>query len=50
MKILNISIKKIVDLEIPTGNPLVLKFGNDLKVQSCKYLDEKRAKKIFSIF
>ena len=46
MKILNISREKIVELEIPTGNPLLLKFGNNLKVQNYKYLDEKRSKKI----
>ena len=46
MKILNISKEKIVEFEIPTGNPLLLKFGEDLKVQDCKYLDSKRAKKI----
>ena len=46
MEILNISKEKIVEFEIPTGNPLLLKFGEDLKVQDCKYLDSKRAKKI----
>ena len=46
MKILNISREKIVELEIPTGNPLLLKFGNNLKVQNYKYLDEKRSRKI----
>ena len=46
MKILNISKEKIVDFEIPTGNPLLLKFGDNLKVQSYKYLDAKRARKI----
>ncbi|MDC0059559.1 2,3-diphosphoglycerate-dependent phosphoglycerate mutase [Pelagibacteraceae bacterium] len=46
MKIFNISKEKIVKLEIPTGNPLLIKFGNNLKVQDYKYLDNKRAKKI----
>jgi len=46
MKILNISKEKIVEFEIPTGNPLLLKFDNNLKVQECKYLDLNRAKKI----
>ena len=46
MKILNISKEKIVEFEIPTGNPLLLKFGDNLKVQDYKYLDAKRAKKI----
>ena len=46
MKILNISKKKIVEFEIPTGNPLLLKFGENLKVQNYKYLDAKRSRKI----
>ena len=46
MKILNISKEKIVDFEIPTGNPLLLKFGDNLKVQGYKYLDAKRSRKI----
>ena len=45
-KILNISDKKIVDLEIPTGNPLLIKLEKDLKVKDYKYLDDKRSKKI----
>jgi 2,3-bisphosphoglycerate-dependent phosphoglycerate mutase len=46
MKILNISQKKIINLEIPTGNPLLIRFENNLQVKDYKYLDEKRAKKI----
>ena len=46
MKILNISEEKITKLEIPTGNPLLIKFGDNIKVQDYKYLDAKRAKKI----
>ena len=34
---------KISKLEIPTGNPLVIKLKNK-KVSSCKYLNKKRAK------
>ena len=45
-KILNISNKKIIELEIPTGNPLSIKFGNGAKVENCKYLDNERSKKI----
>ena len=45
-KILNISNKKIVKLEIPTGNPLLIRFGEKLKVKEYKYLDNMRAKKI----
>jgi len=46
MNILNISEKKIVDFEIPTANPLLIKFEKDFKVKECKYLDEKRSRKI----
>ena len=46
MKILNISKDKIIKLEIPTGNPLLIKFGDNIKIQDYKYLDTKRAKKI----
>ena len=46
MEILNISKKKIIDFEIPTGNPLLIKFEKNFKVKECKYLDQKRSKKI----
>ena len=46
MKILNISKEKIIEFEIPTGNPLLIRFDDNLKVQHYKYLDAKRAKKI----
>ena len=46
MEILNISEKKIIDFEIPTGNPLLIKFEKNFKVKECKYLDQKRSKKI----
>ena len=46
-KIFHISNKKIVELEIPTGNPLLIKFGDNLKIEDYKYLDFQRAKKIF---
>ena len=45
-KIFNISNEKIVEFEIPTGNPLLIRFGDKLKTQDYKYLDSKRAKKI----
>tara|TARA_Y100000590_G_scaffold414865_1_gene512104 strand:+ start:109 stop:804 length:696 start_codon:yes stop_codon:yes gene_type:complete len=45
-KIFNISNKKIIELEVPTGNPLLIKFGDNLKVKDYKYLDQKRYKKI----
>ncbi len=42
----NISDKKINELEIPTGNPLIIEFDNLLKIQKYYYLDESRAKSI----
>ena len=45
-KIFNISNEKIVKFEIPTGNPLLIRFGKNLEVKEYKYLDDKRAKKI----
>jgi len=47
MKILKISQKQINKLEIPTGNPLLIKFDN-LKVKNFNYLESSRAKKIIS--
>ena len=49
-KIFNISNEKIVELEIPTGNPFLIRFGNNLKIEDYKYLDTQRAKKIFFNF
>ena len=46
-KIFNVSKEKIVEFEIPTGNPLLIRFEDNLKVKEYKYLDDKRAKKIF---
>ena len=45
-EILNISEKKIIEFEIPTGNPLLIRFEKNSKVKDCRYLDKKRAKKI----
>ena len=45
-KLLNISNKKIIDFEIPTGNPLLITFGENLEVKKYKYLDDKRARNI----
>ena len=47
MKIFNISKEKVIEFEIPTGNPLLIRFENNSKIKDYKYLDEKRAKKIF---
>ena len=46
MNIFKISKKKIIEFEIPTGNPLLIKFENDLKIYNYKYLDIKRAREI----
>ena len=45
-EILNLSEKKIIEFEVPTGNPLLIRFEKNFKVKDCKYLDGKRAKKI----
>tara|TARA_Y100000590_G_C15619054_1_gene976862 strand:- start:575 stop:1297 length:723 start_codon:yes stop_codon:yes gene_type:complete len=45
-KILNISNEKIIDFEIPTGNPLLISFTKNANLKDYKYLDTKRAKKI----
>ncbi len=41
-----ISDQKINQLEIPTGNPLIIEFDNILQIQKYYYLDETRAKTI----
>ncbi len=45
-KIFKISDNKINELEIPTGNPLLIELDDALKVINYRYLDEKRAKEI----
>jgi 2,3-bisphosphoglycerate-dependent phosphoglycerate mutase len=42
----NISDTKINELEIPTGNPLIIEFDDQLKIQKYYYLDDTRAKNI----
>tara|TARA_B100000579_G_scaffold342327_1_gene294391 strand:- start:2460 stop:3173 length:714 start_codon:yes stop_codon:yes gene_type:complete len=42
----NISNLKINDLEIPTGNPLIIFFDENLKIKDYYYLDKDREKKI----
>ena len=39
MEILKISKNKIIEFEIPTGNPLLIRFEKDLAVKDYKYLD-----------
>tara|TARA_B100000686_G_scaffold351936_1_gene452227 strand:+ start:1685 stop:2380 length:696 start_codon:yes stop_codon:yes gene_type:complete len=45
-KIFNISKEKIIEFEIPTGNPLLIRFKQNLELKDYKYLDANRAKKI----
>ena len=40
----DISNEEISKLEIPTGNPLILKFDENYKLLNAKYLDKERAK------
>ena len=46
--LLNISDKEIINFEVPTGNPLLIIFDENLKVNKCKYLDAKRSKNILT--
>ncbi len=46
MKIFNISKKRIIDFEVPTGNPLLIRFDENSSIKEYKYLDKKRSKKI----
>ncbi len=45
-KIFNITDNSILELEIPTGNPIHITFKNDMSLSKYLYLDPKRAKKI----
>ena len=49
-KLFHISNKNISKLEIPTGNPLLIKFKNNLKIDSCRYLDSNRSKDLLVKF
>ena len=44
--LLDISNQKINELEIPTGNPLVVEFDKNLKISNINYLDKTRKKEI----
>ncbi len=37
---------EISNLEIPTGNPLIIELNKELKIKSCEYLDKGRAKNL----
>ena len=45
-KIFNITDGSIIELEIPTGNPIHITFNEDMILSNYLYLDKKRAKKI----
>ena len=45
-KIFNITDGSIVELEIPTGNPIHITLESDMSLSKYLYLDQKRAKKI----
>jgi len=47
-KLFNISDQKINELEIPTGNPLIVEFNQNLKILNINYLDKDREKKIIT--
>ena len=47
-KLFNISNQKINELEIPTGNPLVIEFNHSLEIKDIKYLDKSREKPIIT--
>tara|TARA_B100000424_G_scaffold133623_1_gene101305 strand:+ start:592 stop:1305 length:714 start_codon:yes stop_codon:yes gene_type:complete len=42
----NLNNKQISDLEIPTGNPLVIELNKNLEIVKCEYLDKERAKNL----
>ena len=44
--LLNLDNNQITSLEIPTGNPLMIKLGDNLKINECKYLDKNRSKNL----
>ena len=37
---------QISNLEIPTGNPLMIEFSKDHEIKNCEYLDKERAKSL----
>ena len=42
----NLDNDQISNLEIPTGNPLIIKMNSDLKINECEYLDKERSKSL----
>ena len=49
-KLFNISDENIVQLEIPTGNPLLINLNNHCKITSASYLDPVRSEKLPKIY
>ena len=47
-KIFSIDEKKINSLEIPTGNPMLIKIESNLEIKNARYLDSKRAEYIIN--
>jgi len=45
-KLFDISDENIVQLEIPTGNPLLINLNNSCKITSASYLDPSRSEKL----
>ncbi len=45
-KLFNISDENIVNLEIPTGNPLLINLNNSCKITAASYLDPSRSEKL----
>ena len=45
-KLFNISDENIVQLEIPTGNPLLINLNNHCKITAASYLDPVRSEKL----
>ena len=44
--LLKLDNNQISNLEIPTGNPLLIEFDKDHKIINCEYLDKERAKNL----
>jgi len=45
-KLFNLDNNQISNLEIPTGNPLVIELDKNSKIIKCEYLDKERAKSL----
>jgi 2,3-bisphosphoglycerate-dependent phosphoglycerate mutase len=41
-----LSDQQIIDVEVPTGNPLLIELSSDLQPRAARYLDEARAQKL----